>query len=191
MGERSFNSNLELNLATAKYRYARVFLDYLDAAKQLLEMQNSLPAIEPARELLNTGHYSGNDYREASIKMERILDSRRNTGRQAEGLEYVVGRFDIDLELAKTAESRCWEALVKAVNAVPKDENWGVGPWFGGSMSKQRDLLIADDYAADRIRCYQKKLSDTLYEYTPSPDSLEVDFRLSFGKLIYTVPLEK
>ena len=185
MGERSFT--LELELATSKYRYARVFLDYLEAAKKLLVLQNSLSAVEPAREVVANGHREGCVYKDISIEAERVLNPLRNIGRLAEELDYAIGRFDVDLELAKTVESRCWEALVKAVNAVPKNESWDGGPWYRGNMSAQHDLLIADSYSLDRIDHYQRELSDTLFEYTPSPDSLEVNFRLSFGKMLDSV----
>ncbi len=188
MGERSLTECEELELEMAKYRYARVFLEYLDSAKKLLDLQDLQTAVEPARDLIRNGREVGRDYEETSIAMERALSSCRNIDKPIEGLEYLVGRFDVDVRIAKENESRSWQRLVSAVNHVPDNESWDVGPWYEGSMSGQHDLLIADTHSADRISHYQRELRNALFDYTPSPDSLEVDFRLSFGKLVDVVP---
>lgn len=187
MGESNLNEN-GLDLAMAKYRYARVFLEYLETAKKLLDLQDCLPAVEPARGLVSDGRDIHHDYTEDSIAMERVLNPRRTIEKPMEGLEFAIGRFDVDVEIAKANEACCWQALVDAVNSVAPDESWRASPWYGGSMSEQHDLLITDARAIDRICHYQRELRDTLFEYTPSPDSLEVDFRLSYGKLVDVVP---
>ena len=192
MGEWSLTENvelkMELKIAMAKYRYARVFLEYLEAAKGLLALRSCLSAVESARILTNEGRDVHRDYTEDSVAMERVLNTRRTIENPFEGLEYAVGRFDIDLDIAETKEAHYWRALVDAVNSVPNNEAWKAGPWYEGSMSNQHDLLTADEHAVDRISHYQRELESTLFQHTPSPDSLEVDFRLSFGKLIEVVP---
>ena len=184
MGERTF----ELERAMSRYRYGLVFLEYLDAAKALLELQGSLPDLEPARDLIRNGREVGRDYRDESIKMERILNSRRDTDNPTENLEFAVGRFDVDFREAKANESRLWEALVNAVDYLTRRDPEACAPWYEGNMSRQHDLLIADDYSADRISYYQDELRKTLYKSAPTPDCLEVTFRLSLGKLVDTVP---
>ncbi|MCR5572327.1 MAG: hypothetical protein K6F57_00950 [Candidatus Saccharibacteria bacterium] len=184
MGERTF----ELERAMSRYSYALAFLKYLDAVKALLELQGSLPDLEPARELIRNGRLVGRDYRVESIKMERVLNSRRDTDNPTENLEFAVGRFDVDLREAKANESRLWEALVNAVNDLTCRDPEACAPWYEGNMSGQHVLLIADDYSADRISYYQDELRKTLCKSAPTPDCLEVNFRLSLGKLVDTVP---
>ena len=67
-----------VELAMAMYRYARVFLDYLDAAETLLDLEGSLPAVEPARDLVANGRDVFGDYDEVSAAMERVLNPRRS-----------------------------------------------------------------------------------------------------------------
>ena len=188
--ERSLNENEELKLedSMAQYRYARVFLQYLDSAEELLDLENSLSAVEPARDLVDNGRDMYRNYDEASIAMERVLSPRRPFGGSLEELEFAVGRFDVDLDIARANESRNWQALVKAVNFVSHDESWTANPWYNGSMSEQHDLLVSDVRSADRIRYYRRDLCEMLFGKIPSPDALEVCFRLSFGKLVDTVP---
>ena len=129
-----------VELAMAKYRYARVFLDYLDAAETLLDLEGSLPAVEPARDLVANGRDVFGDYDEVSAAMERVLNPRRSIDKLMEGLEYAVGRFDVDLELARADESRMWEALVDAVGSVPRNESWENEDgwiWYRGDMDGQ------------------------------------------------------
>ena len=183
-----------VELAMAMYRYARVFLDYLDAAETLLDLEGSLPAVEPARDLVANGRDVFGDYDEVSAAMERVLNPRRSIDKLMEGLEYAVGRFDVDLELARADESRMWEALVDAVGSVPRNESWENEDgwiWYRGDMDGQRGLLIGDEKSADRVRYYRRELRQTLFDYAehmPSPDAIEVDYRVFFGKLVDTVP---
>ena len=188
LDEEPFAEREEFEVEMAKYRYARVFLEYLDAAKRLLDLQALLPDVEQARNLIENGREIGRDYEEISIAMERALYPLRNIDRPLERLEYLVGRFDVDMGIAKDNESRLWECLVSAVNDVPDNESWDVDLWYEGSMSGQRDLLTVDTRAADRILCYQRLLNNALFDYTPCPDALEVYFRLSFGHLVDVVP---
>lgn len=67
---------LELEIEKAKYHYARVFLEYLDVAKKLLELQALQPDVDPARELIRTGRNIYQDYKKVSISMERALYPR-------------------------------------------------------------------------------------------------------------------
>lgn len=184
----------DLKLAMAMYRYASVFLDYLDAAETLLDLEGSLPVVEPARDLVANGRDVFGDYDEVSAAMERVLNPRRSIDKLMEGLKYAVGRFDVDLELARADESRMWEALVDAVGSVPRNESWENEDgwiWYRGDMEGQRGLLIEDEKSADRVRYYRRELRQTLFDYVehmPSPDALEVDYRVFFGKLVDTVP---
>ena len=153
-----------VELAMAMYRYARVFLDYLDAAETLLDLEGSLPAVEPARDLVANGRDVFGGYDEVSAAMERVLNPRRSADKLMEGLEYAAGRFDVDLELARADESRTWEALVDAVGSVPRNESWENEDgwiWYRGGMDGQRDLLTGDEKSADRIRYYRRRCSIT------------------------------
>ena len=187
VGERFLNAELELKSAMAKYRYVQVFLKYLDSAKALLELQGSLPDLEPARELIRNGREVGRDYEDISIAMERVLNPRRDIDDTTEELEFAVGRFDVDLEIARSNESHDWAELVNAVNSVLREASLDKSPWYEG-MSKQHDLLVVDAHSADRIEFYQEELRKNKFKHAPSPDCLEVIFRLSFGKLVNTVP---
>ena len=147
-----------------------------------------------ARDLVANGRDVFGDYDEVSAAMERVLNPRRSADKLMEGLEYAAGRFDVDLELARADESRTWEALVDAVGSVPRNESWENEDgwiWYRGGMDGQRDLLTGDEKSADRIRYYRRELRQTLFDYAehmPSPDALEVDYRVFFGKLVDTVP---
>ena len=184
------NANLES--AMARYRYVRVFLEYLDSAQTLVELNGSLPAVEPARDLVRNGRDVFGDYDDISIAMERVLNTRRSIDSLHEDLGFAVGRFDIDLELAEAKEARDWEALVEAVDAVPHEGHWASEEgfvWFEGRMDEQGDLLTKDEHSLDRIQYYQRSLRSSLFdEDAPSPDALEVCFRLTFGKLVDVVP---
>ena len=188
MDERPLTRHEEIRLGVAKYRYARVFLEYLDTAKKLLLLQNQQEDVKPARDLIRNGRVFNKDYTDISIAMERALNSRRNIYKALEDLAYPVGRFDADVEIAKENESYFWERLVEAVHEVPYNDSWKEKLWYQDNMLEQRFLLIADEYSADRIAYYQRELKDTLYYSTPSPDALEFDFRLGFGKMAQAAP---
>lgn len=77
------------------------------------------------------------------------------------------------------------------MEAVPRNESWDGcygWRWFEGGMDAQCDLLVGDAESADRIWYYKRVLHDMLFESTPSPDALEVNYRLCYGKLVDTVP---
>ena len=179
MGERSF---FEHDRNQAEYEYARLFLRYLDAARELAELNRHKPSVDSVDEIIKNGRENDRNYRELSIKAERALNPRRNLNKLSESLECLVGRFYADYKIASDAEADSWKRLVDAVEAI--QGAWDIGPWYNGDKDKQRYLLIADDRSDDRILHYQRRLSNALYENAPSPDWLEVSFRLSDGSLL-------
>ncbi|MDO5451693.1 MAG: hypothetical protein Q4F56_01230 [Candidatus Saccharibacteria bacterium] len=173
--ERKTTDSLEL------YRF--VFLRYLEAASDLIELKEEAAYVDCMKKVVEDGwSFTDRDFaekEELSVLGGKILYYRYGIDYSRDSIENAIIQFRAEMEAAELQEKLLWESLVTSVQNADANNDcpeWGIA-WYDMDAVEQHRLILDDDLALERVSHYIAELQKTDKIPLP-PYSQEVSFGL-------------
>lgn len=183
--ERKTTDSLEL------YRF--VFLRYLEAASNLIELKEEAAYVDCMKKVVEDGwSFTDQDFtekEERSVLGGKILYYRYGIDYSRDSIENAIIQFWAEMKAAELQEKLLWESLVTSVQNADANNDcpeWGV-VWYDMDAVEQHHLILDDDLALERVHHYIAELQ-RLDRMPLPPYSQEASFSLHSHSLSTVAP---
>ena len=147
-----------------EYRF--VFLRYLEIARELFCLEKESKYVAVLKQFLANGWSFDRPIDEVqTVTASGILRYKYDAEYSQVGFEKAIKQFEADLSLAKAQEEYIWQNLTEVVDRIDLARDYAGYDisgkiWYSDSSEEQRHLIVGDIVSPDRIRCYEKELSN-------------------------------
>ena len=172
------NSSLKTAVENKEELYRFTFLRYLDAAEELLKLNQDFKDLEELIRAVDfhlVNGYGKKMRSPATDKAEEMLYRRYDLKNNESGLYRAEEQFYAELTVAQRNEQLLWADLVSIV----KDCNMF---WYHDNAEAHRQLLIGNEVCFKRIYFYRRFLQDFNSD-SCCPEKMENIFILEHGHI--------
>lgn len=173
--------------------YRFIFLRYLEAAGNLVELREEATYVDCVKKVIEDGwSFSDQDFTQKenlSVLGGKILYYRYGIDYSRDSMENAIIQFQANMKAAELQEKLLWGSLRATVqNTANKNDcpEWGIA-WYDMDATKQRRLILDDDLALERIAHYIMELQK-LDKMPLPPYGQEVSFGLHSHGLSTVAP---